>query len=332
MKSSNASTSAFGWDFQCNAAIAIMLKNIAKATCVKVEGENEDIEVTLSDGKIIFSQAKSVSNPHNDFTHVTKNLKDALRTLNKAAKTTKIDKLIYITNSPNPFNNKHTMAAFSGSLISRPYSELPDVCQDKLEKFCQAEAYDFNRDQFFIYVMQFYGNDDEIRYLAVKDLINEFLSSLDLRYTGLAPKLLEIWQRWFFINATQKIVNITKKEMIWPLIVHVCGINNEDEMLANCDEGECEEVMLKYESLINNNSERFEFVTKVMSAYNLFEPAMKSKERTQKFISNQWTEFQSEFDAPNLSSNVLEIIVKFAVASVIKRRSVIARINKEVNL
>lgn len=43
MKSSNASASAFGWDFQSNAAIMLMLKNIEKASKVKVEGQTEDV-------------------------------------------------------------------------------------------------------------------------------------------------------------------------------------------------------------------------------------------------------------------------------------------------
>jgi hypothetical protein len=107
-KSSNASPSAFGWHFQSNAAIVLMIKNIVDATSVKVEGATEDIEITLTDGSMIYSQAKSVFDIH-DYTHVNKKLQDALKTLNNASKISKTRKLIYITNSPNPFNNKNTM-------------------------------------------------------------------------------------------------------------------------------------------------------------------------------------------------------------------------------
>ena len=48
MAKRNASASAFGWDFQVNAAIVLMLENIADAEFVRVEGETEDIEITLS--------------------------------------------------------------------------------------------------------------------------------------------------------------------------------------------------------------------------------------------------------------------------------------------
>ena len=49
-KSSNATSSAFGWDFQSNAAIMLMLDNIKEAFKVKVEGENEDVEITFNKG------------------------------------------------------------------------------------------------------------------------------------------------------------------------------------------------------------------------------------------------------------------------------------------
>ena len=46
-KTRNASASIFGWDFQTNAAILLMLENITRAECVKVESKTEDIEIKL---------------------------------------------------------------------------------------------------------------------------------------------------------------------------------------------------------------------------------------------------------------------------------------------
>ena len=48
ISNSNASASAFGWDFQANAAILLMLENIENAKSIKVEGRTEDIEITLN--------------------------------------------------------------------------------------------------------------------------------------------------------------------------------------------------------------------------------------------------------------------------------------------
>jgi len=49
MTNRNATPSAFGWDFQVNAAIVIMLDNIKEMTSIRLEGD-EDIEVNLYDG------------------------------------------------------------------------------------------------------------------------------------------------------------------------------------------------------------------------------------------------------------------------------------------
>lgn len=81
----NASASSFGWEFQSNAAIVLMLENIKEATAARVEGATEDIEISLANGKKIYSQAKSVINPES-----TANLKEklvkGLSTLNSASK------------------------------------------------------------------------------------------------------------------------------------------------------------------------------------------------------------------------------------------------------
>ena len=41
----NATPSSFGWDFQINAAIVLMLENIKTIKSVRVEGKKEDIEL-----------------------------------------------------------------------------------------------------------------------------------------------------------------------------------------------------------------------------------------------------------------------------------------------
>ena len=145
MKSSNASSSAFGWDFQSNAAIVLMLKNIERAAKVKVEGKTEDIEITFSDGKILMSQAKSVGRP-DDFTNVKRNLVKGLGTLNNAAKINDVEQLIFITNSPNPFNDITTMYNFSSPFNFATYSELPENCQQVITEICIDKGYDFHKE------------------------------------------------------------------------------------------------------------------------------------------------------------------------------------------
>jgi hypothetical protein len=333
MKSTNASPSAFGWDFQCNAAIVLMLKNIKVASAVKVEGEIEDIEITLDSGNIICSQAKAVFRPYDDFSNVISKLKAGLKTLNTASMKTNVAQLIYITNSPDPFDNEKIMGVFGDSLTSKKYSELPEICQQQINNICETKNYTFDKNLFSVYVMHFDG-DEENRYRVIRDLVNEFLNSVDLGDRGLGKDMLGIWQRMFFTNASHHNTSfsIKKESMVWPLIVSICKVNNEDALLSDVDEGEIDQIINNYKTVIDNNSERFDFVTKVLSAYNLYGVMMKGNERTKSFVLEHWQDFSSDFEIQATDTDILEHIVKLTISNIIKRRRNIVRIKSEVNL
>lgn len=59
-KSRRANAVNFGFDFQVNAAIVLMLENIEDVSALRLEGNYEDIEVKLNDGEYILAQAKSI--------------------------------------------------------------------------------------------------------------------------------------------------------------------------------------------------------------------------------------------------------------------------------
>lgn len=63
MAGTNASDSIFGWDFQINAAIILMLEDIENVQKVRVEGQTEDIEITMADGEFVFHKPKRYSIP-----------------------------------------------------------------------------------------------------------------------------------------------------------------------------------------------------------------------------------------------------------------------------
>ena len=139
MSSRNASPSVFGWDFQVNSALLLMLENIKEAKRVRVEGADEDIEITLQDQSKIYAQAKAVVKP-DDYTHVIDKLTDALETLNLAAKNGDGVLFTYVTNSPNPFNNQRTMSFFTGR-THLDFDELPYDAQNKIEEIILSKGY-----------------------------------------------------------------------------------------------------------------------------------------------------------------------------------------------
>lgn len=86
MRDRRAHAVLFGFDFQVNAAIILMLENIKELKSLRLEGEKEDIELTLENGEKILAQAKSVERASSDFSNVRKNLRKALTTLSEGTK------------------------------------------------------------------------------------------------------------------------------------------------------------------------------------------------------------------------------------------------------
>ncbi len=329
-RSSNATASAFGWEFQSNAAIMLMLKNIEKASRVKVEGESEDVEITFSNGKMLMAQAKSVMNP-DDISFVISKLEAALKTLNKASETANVEQLIYVTNSPNPFSDVTTMYKFSSPLNMVPFSELPTSCQRTIGDICSTNEYSVDTSMLMVCVMQFHGEAEDERYKVLQSLTMEFLNSLGVDKVS-ASQMLSLWQNSFRVNASQKTSIITKESMVWPIIAIQCEIRETDVELEDYDESDVAEVLQKYKAVINNNSERFEFVSKVLSDFNDFYPAMKSKERVRRFISERWEQYKNDFDLKNADSTTEEIVICLTLSKVLKSRRVIAEIKGKVKL
>lgn len=329
-RSSNATASAFGWEFQSNAAIMMMLKNIESATKVKVEGETEDVEITFSNGKILMAQAKSVEKP-DDFSHVKRNLEAALRTLNAASKITDVEQLVFITNSPNPFNNIQTMHKFSSPLNMAPFSELPTSCQKSITDICSKNGYSIDMSMLTVCVMQFHGESEDERYKVLQSLTMEFLNVLGASKVS-TSQMLSLWQNSFRVNASQRTSTITKESMIWPIIAILCEVRETDAELEDYDSSDVTEILQKYRAVINNNSERFEFVSKVLSDFNDFFPAMRSKERINRFVSERWEQYKSDFDLKSADTITEEMVIQITISNVLKSRRVIAEIKGKVKL
>lgn len=108
IKNRNASPAAYGWAFQVGAGIKLMLENVKEFTALKMEGKNDDIEITMPNGKI-YAQAKSTTVMGNQ-SSANENLNNALATLSDDVKNDiNCIKLIYITNILNPFSTSQTI-------------------------------------------------------------------------------------------------------------------------------------------------------------------------------------------------------------------------------
>lgn len=327
-----ATSVLFGFDFQANAAIVLMLENIKDMTSLRLEG-SEDIEINLNDGSSVLAQAKSVVNSSTDFSHVIENLKKSIVSLSEAEhKTGAVRELIYITNTRNPFNEKQLNTIFYGA-SQRNYSSLPTPLKDKINKIISKIENPLDVSKFKIQILPFETDNDKERYKCIMDVIGDFIPKLG--NISIAKDILhKIWINDIFRSGTKRAseIRLTKKDIVWPVIVLITqnGYFDEDEF----DDSEVDELSRSYEAIINTCSEKYEFVTKVLCAYNGFHKEAKHSERKQTFIETESNKFTYLFEGENvfLSSALQEKLLQIIVRNILNKRIQIDNINNGVNL
>lgn len=329
-KDSNASSSLFGWDFQINAAISLFIENIERVDTVRLEGGKEDIEIKLNNGKTIYAQAKSVER-RDDYSNIISKLSKGLVTLNNGNKEQDAEKLIYITNSPNPFNNKHTMYAFIDR-TRKCVDDLPPECKTKLIKIIEDLKINetFPQELFRIDVLPFESSIIE-RYKAVQSEVSKFFYNLNKNQFGIADKVLDVWQKEIFKNGTLVDTSITldKSSLIWPIIAISADCNVNEDIFEGYEPCEIEEMVLCYRDVINVLANRYLFCKTIISDYSDFRTS--SKKLAKDFIEENWKNYKEYFEIET-SDEIREVIIKLTLQKVISNKSLIGEIKKKVNL
>ena len=314
VKNRRANAVLFGFDFQRNAAIILMLERIKELRSVRLEGNEEDIELTLENGKKILAQAKAVEKSSSDFSHVRENLKKALISLSEGAQRVDAQELIFITNSPNPFNDEASRSVFGGLNIENP----------------------LDSEKFTVQVFPFETDNEAERYKAVTQAMNDFIGSLNVNVSyGLGKWLLQVWHDEIFINGAKKdaSIQLRKKDIIWPILVYETDINRcDDDFLNQFDIGVYDEVVRLYSSIIDSCCERIEFFTKILYDYTQFFSSKKQMEKCQEFIDSSWENYKSEFTSGGIDEETLEALTKIILYNVIRRRITIDKIRRGVCL
>lgn len=336
MKDRRANAVLFGFDFQRNAAIVLMLENIKELQSMRLEGNEEDIELTLEGGGKILAQAKAVEKSSSDFSHVRENLKKALTSLSEGAQKTDAQQLILITNSPNPFNDVDSRAVFGGLPTRRRFADLPPTAQEIIRKYLYDIANPLDLQKFIVQVFPFETNDETERYKAVIQSVNDFIGQLNVNTTaGLGKWLLQVWQENIFINGTKSDSSIllNKKDIIWPILVYETDIKRcDDDFLNQFETGVYDEVIHMYNNTIDSCCERLDFFTRILYDYSQFSSSKKPMEKCHDFIDQFWEEYKAEFSSAGIDNETLEALTKIVLYNVIRRRITIENVRKGVKL
>lgn len=363
----DASASSFGWNFQVNAGIFLFLHYIKEAKSIKIESKYEDVEICLKNKTKIYAQAKSVQSECNTGSAKNK-MKDAILSLGKVP-VGENDILIYISNIREPiggagkfFENK--IVKYDECLdstkteIDNCLHEVIGTIEHKLQegnlskrKGNQYRAIKKKLESMDIKKLEIcsiypYYGEEENRYSEIRNKIIDVLANdikldlFDVRY--ITQKLLEHWQLVFEHNSTIKDGSIkkkiTKEDFIWPIAVFLSDINDAeiDDCMSMIPDNSLKSEAQSYLSNSSNiYHERFEFVNKVLRAYENYKrtwSANDGKTSVEKsFIKEEYKQFWEEY--MDIEDDELrEYILKTNIYKIIINNRKVSKISKEVNI
>lgn len=244
--------------------------------------------------------------------------------------------MIFITNSPNPFNDEGSRSTFGGLPTRRAFFDLPQTAQDIVQKFLTDMDNPLDLQKFTVRVFPFETDDETERYKAVTQVVNDFIGKLNVNVSyGLGKWLLQVWHDSIFINGSKKdaSIELDKKDIIWPILVYETDINRcDDDFLNQFDIGVYDEVIRLYSNTIDSCCERIEFFTKILYDYMQFTSNKKQMEKCQEFIDHSWEDYKPEFSSDGIDNETLEALTKIVLYNVIRRRITIDKVRKGVSL
>ena len=330
-KSKRADAVMFGFDFQVNAAIVLLLENVCEAESLRLEGNHEDIDIKLEDGTHILAQAKSIRNSSTDFHNVRQRLREALESLSQESKGIDAKQLILITNSPNPFNEDESKRIFWGPPTHREYSDLPTTAQVMINKYLENIHEPLDLDIFSVQTLPFETDNDNERYKYVMEAINNFVGELELNIPGLGKQLLSVWHWSTFNNGTKKdaTIRLRKKDIMWPIVVITTNIERcDNDFLELFDSGDYDEIVSRYKEVIDSCCERFEFFTKVIADYKSYEHRGKESAKCCDFALEKWKNYVDEFTIDGIEEDIQQKLTQVVLYNIVRRRRDIDKIKR----
>lgn len=261
----NASASAFGWQFQINMAIYLMIKYFGKFKELKIEGKKEDIEILLNNRKKIYAQAKSKQNINQrDTGSYSTKLKEALKSLSDVEDNDS-ESLIYISNlEPNPLNSGTKEFELTSFL---KYSELTDMSKEKIDLQLNQLEKNINKDKLIIAKVPFFSEDKDTKQKYIITKIEDFLTFISSDLLPYKNRFMEMMESDALHNSSQNNMKlkIRREDVLWRLLILKMGDSNSlkyDESLK-IEEEDFYDALDKYDKIINYKEANFTIYNKI---------------------------------------------------------------------
>lgn len=353
----NASASAFGWQFQVDAAIFLFLCYIDDVDEIVVEGKYQDIELKCKNRKI-YAQAKSIQN--GSLNNRSDKLEDAIISLAKTpADSSRGDELLYISNYEAPikradiFKNKivklknvadekkefkvqikRIITKLENIISNAPSPKVSASKKDKYQKLLdRIKSIDI--DNFMISSIYPYINTESPfdKFIEIENKINEILTvKFNIQSTYLnkfVRDLLTEWHQTFLVNATipdnKKNKKMGKEELLWQIVAVLSDVNIDmDNLFEN---GIDPDLIDEYEMYYSQRSyyhDRFSFFNKLMDDLKEY---LKTNKDKNEFIKTHWQNYLAEYaEFSDCSELAKEYLIKKCIARLINNKNNIRKI------
>lgn len=353
----DASASAFGWDFQVNAAIFLFLKYLDEVKTIKVEGKYQDIEIEKVDKHFIYAQAKSVQD--GSISHRTEKLEDAIISLAKTPATSE-DSLLYISNYSAPikregiFNNQ-VVALKNAKQEREEFIAQKKKLEKKLNlkitqckstpeksklKELKTRIENIDVENFLVSSIYPYVNTEQEydKFQIITTQIQELLtakfgirSSYILKFVR---NILLQWHEEFLCNATipekDRKKSKSKEDLLWQIVVIISDM--EVDMIQLIDEELGEDQLDEFETYYNNYNkifyihQRFSFFNKLQGDLVQFSKKDRNKKDID-FIKEEWFKYKDEFkEFAQYDCLAQEYLIKKCLYKLIKNKRNIGKI------
>lgn len=341
----NASSTNFGFQFQINVAIYFMFYYLKTIKQIRVEGEDEDIEVTLTDKSKYMIQAKSQTKDLYNNSNNSAYLKKAMMSLAESDNKN-VEYLFYASNMLNPLNTP-TNEFDKYDITIRKYDELSPESKKKIDKQIQNNvdenniSYDIDRKKLVIIRIPFFGEFESEKYKYIYEEAKTVLNMMSDTLVSKHRTIVKYCESKFLNNSTTNPkIKISKEEFCnWIILAEIDSMDlSNDNLNIGINELDYYEAYEKYKNYIDEKISSYENYAKVYSLYN-----KKSKNKiisVSDFVKNEKISLYNFFferDLKNESdicdNNKLDVYVSQIISyAILKKKNVIDKIKKGANL
>lgn len=345
-----AQASAFGWNFQIVTAISLAINNIEEAESINVEGPLQDVEITLSDGNVIFGQAKSCADIAVEETNDTgwnEKLTSAIVGLfEDFLKQREHSEFKYLVNYPYPLGkNKGGKTNFHkddyGDLFGEELTaQQRKIIYDVLQSSGDADISTLLSEQFEIAFKQFLSKlsirtcrftnlTSDRKFSKLDTLIQDFLDTN--HFNTSVKKLRQYWFDKGFENATQKF-SMTRTEFLFAIAL-VDNVLSKDDLFGHrYHSKKISELYDRFVDVIESTISLEEFnrqlVSDILDYFKLddIDDYYYDDEEAEQFTSHYLLEYLHYFELNNLSDKEQKLLTRFALARCLEEQELMMKL------